>query len=117
MYMRHGPAFTDRILIHDHINRLTSGVHGDNGSIQYFIWQLGYGLFPWVGMMPAALGTWLFMQKKAEDASQRGTLYMLGLWFAVSFTLFSAMTTKFHHYIFPAVPPAAALVGLLLDAL
>jgi len=25
------------------------------------------------------------------------------------------MTTKFHHYIFPAVPPLAALVGILLD--
>jgi len=39
---------------------------------------------------------------------------LLGLWFAAAFTLFSAMTTKFHHYIFPAVPPAAVLIGLVL---
>jgi 4-amino-4-deoxy-L-arabinose transferase-like glycosyltransferase len=37
------------------------------------------------------------------------------LWFVSSFVLFSAMITKFHHYIFPAVPGAAVLVGLLLD--
>ena len=39
----------------------------------------------------------------------------MGLWFAAAFTLFSAMITKFHHYIFPAVPPAAMLIGLVLD--
>jgi 4-amino-4-deoxy-L-arabinose transferase-like glycosyltransferase len=120
MYMRHGPAFTDRILIHDHINRLTSGVHGDNGSIQYFIWQLGYGLFPLIGLAPVGLGSWL-VSTRANDhenplaRARRDTLYVLGLWFAVSFTLFSAMTTKFHHYIFPAVPPTAVLIGLVID--
>jgi 4-amino-4-deoxy-L-arabinose transferase-like glycosyltransferase len=119
MYVRHGSAFTDRILIHDHINRLTSGVHGDNGTIQYFIWQLGYGLFPIIGLVPAALGSWLVAAERVGDdpeaRARRDTLLMLGLWFATSFTLFSAMTTKFHHYIFPAVPPAAALVGLIID--
>jgi 4-amino-4-deoxy-L-arabinose transferase-like glycosyltransferase len=119
MYVRHGSAFTDRILIHDHINRLTSGVHGDNGSIQYFIWQLGYGMFPWIGFLPAGLASWLVADRVvANDAAERArrdTLILLGLWFAASFTLFSAMTTKFHHYIFPAVPPAALLIGVLLD--
>jgi 4-amino-4-deoxy-L-arabinose transferase-like glycosyltransferase len=119
MYMRHGPAFTDRILIHDHINRLTSGVHGDNGSIQYFIWQLGYGLFPLIGLAPAGLSSWLVSttagNTDALGRSRRDALYLLGLWFAVSFTLFSAMTTKFHHYIFPAVPPTAILIGLVID--
>jgi hypothetical protein len=119
MYVRHGEAFPDRILIHDHINRLTSGVHGDNGSIQYFIWQLGYGLFPWIGLAPAGLASWLVPKPHGVDTlvarARRDTLFLLGLWFAVSFTLFSAMTTKFHHYIFPAVPPTAVLIGLLID--
>ena len=70
MYVRHGAAFTDRLLIHDHINRLTSGVHGDNGSIQYFIWQLGYGVFPWIALVPAALGSWLLDPRR--HASGRG---------------------------------------------
>jgi 4-amino-4-deoxy-L-arabinose transferase-like glycosyltransferase len=120
MYVRHGSGFTDRILIHDHINRLTSGVHGDSGSIQYYIWQLGYGLFPWIGLTPAGLAAWLWTPgaRDVHDErarTQRDTLQFLGLWFAASFTLFSATTTKFHHYIFPAVPPAAVLIGLLLD--
>jgi 4-amino-4-deoxy-L-arabinose transferase-like glycosyltransferase len=121
MYIRHGNAFTDRLLVHDHLNRLTTGVHGDNGSIQYFIWQLGYGLFPWVGLAPLALGSWFVLADRAHaDPSaraQRDTLTVMGLWFAVAFTLFSAMTTKFHHYVFPAVPPCAVLIGVLLDQL
>ena len=31
------------------------------------------------------------------------------------FALFSFMGTKFHHYIFPAVPPVAMLIGVVLD--
>ena len=119
MYMRHGAAFTNRLLIHDHINRLTAGVHGDKGTIQYFISQLGYGTFPWIAFVPAALVLWSRSQvrggaeSRARDQQQ---LYLFCcLWFFASFTLFSAMTTKFHHYIFPAVIPLGILVGITLD--
>jgi 4-amino-4-deoxy-L-arabinose transferase-like glycosyltransferase len=124
MYMRHGNGFTDRLLIHDHLNRLTSGVHGDTGSIQYFVQQLGYGMFPWIALVPVALaplalsGSFLRAPADvapAEAVRKRETAIVLGLWFASAFTLYSAMITKFHHYVFPASPPAALLVGVLLD--
>src|SRR6185503_18879846 len=37
------------------------------------------------------------------------------LWFVLSFALFSMMITKFHHYVFPAVPPLAMLIAIALD--
>lgn len=198
MYIRHGPPFTDRLLIHDHINRLTAGVHGDTGSIEYFVEQLGYGLFPWIAIAPIALAAWLGLRGErggapapspappgvassasgwpaglrvakyaalaglgfgllaaifasiapvvavvagvlalhgvaialvlalwsaptrvgpARRAEPRDALVLVALWLASAFTLFSAMTTKFHHYIFPAVPPAAILAGLAVDRL
>ena len=40
---------------------------------------------------------------------------MLVMWFLFAYFLFTFMGTKFHHYIFPAVPPAAMLVGVMLD--
>ncbi len=136
MFMRHGTAFTDRLLIHDHINRVAAGVHGDTGSIQYFLWQLGYATFPWVALVPAALMGWLWMRRRTTATGTGGfapidgvdsdhlaawhrkeTMTLLALWFFAAFTLFSAMITKFHHYIFPAVPPASMMVGLLLHQL
>ena len=117
MFVRHGPGFSDRLLIHDHINRLAQGVHGDTGSVQYFLLQLGYATFPWVGLVPAAVLAWLWYQRSNETTqrTRRETVTLIGLWFFAAFTLFSAMITKFHHYIFPAVPPAMILVGILLD--
>lgn len=120
MYMRHGPPFTERLLIHDHINRLTSGVHMDEtraGSIGYFIEQLGYGLFPWIALAPIALAGWLELRADANALTRRRreVTMLVTLWLASAFTLFSAMTTKFHHYIFPAVPAGAILVGLAVE--
>ncbi|MCL2778707.1 MAG: glycosyltransferase family 39 protein [Polyangiaceae bacterium] len=40
---------------------------------------------------------------------------MLFMWFLFAFALFTFMGTKFHHYIFPAVPPVAMLIGIVLD--
>ena len=120
MFIRHGPPFTDRILIHDHINRLTAGVHGDTGSIEYFVEQMGYGMFPWIALAALALAAWLTpwrVDGSIESKRRRDVLMLVSLWLASAFTLFSAMTTKFHHYIFPVVPPAAILVGLAVDRL
>ena len=36
------------------------------------------------------------------------------MWFVFGFALFSFMGTKFHHYIVPAVPPVAMLIGIVL---
>ncbi len=39
------------------------------------------------------------------------------MWFVLAFALFTFMGTKFHHYILPAVPPAAMLLGIVLSDL
>jgi 4-amino-4-deoxy-L-arabinose transferase-like glycosyltransferase len=115
MYVRHGPAFTNRLLIHDHINRLAAGVHGDTGTVAYFLGQIGYATFPWVALLPAALLGGLFIQSRSGRDGQRDAVLLLGVWILSSFTLFSAMMTKYHHYILPAIVPAGMLIGLALD--
>jgi len=115
MYVRHGPAFTNRLLIHDHINRLASGVHGDTGTVAYFLGQLGYATFPWVALFPAALMAGSFIHSRSKRGEQRDAILLLGVWLLTSFVLFSAMMTKFHHYILPAIVPAGMLVGIGLD--
>ncbi|MBT8468828.1 MAG: glycosyltransferase family 39 protein [Deltaproteobacteria bacterium] len=112
MYVRHGSAFTNRLLIHDHINRLATGVHGDKGTIAYFVGQLGYATFPWIALIPAALLVGLWMRSRSERDARNETLLFVGMWLLSSFVLFSAMVTKFHHYILPTIVPAGILVGI-----
>lgn len=114
MYARHGPAFTNRLLIHDHINRLTRGVHGDKGTIEYFLAQIGYATFPWIALIPAALMVALWIRSKAAHDERSETVLFLEMWLLSSFVLFSAMVTKYHHYILPALVPAGILVGIAL---
>jgi 4-amino-4-deoxy-L-arabinose transferase-like glycosyltransferase len=119
MLIRHTRGFWDRFFVHDHFKRLASGVHAvDEGSFEHFIRWLGYGLFPWSALVPAALARLVARpQALAErDDRSRATLMLL-LWAAVAFTLFTLSSTKFHHYIFPVVPPLALLVGMALDDL
>ncbi|MGB8332362.1 MAG: glycosyltransferase family 39 protein [Polyangiales bacterium] len=114
MYVRHGTAFTNRLLIHDHINRLASGVHGDKGTVEYFLAQFGYATFPWIALVPAALMVALWLRSRSDrDARAEASLF-LGMWLLSSFVLFSAMVTKFHHYILPTIIPAGILIGIAL---
>ena len=119
MYARHGQPFTDRLLFHDMFKRAFTHVHdtneGDDTSFRFYVWQLGYAMFPWTGLAPAALVYWL--RHREEGKRESDASVFLVMWFIFAFALFSLMLTKFHHYILPAVPPAAMLIGILLDGM
>ena len=118
MYMRHGAPFTDRLLFHDMYKRAFVHVHdtntGDDVSFRYYVWQLGYGLFPWVGFGAAGLLWWLRYRSEIDDA-QSEVMAFMALWFTVAFAMFTITLTKFHHYALPTVPPIAAVTGVMLD--
>lgn len=107
-----GLTFTQRFWQHDNFNRVGSGVHGDRGGLGYYTEQLAYGMFPWAAMIPFAVGHAIRRSQDVESPVRaRATLFVLiwGLWV---FTFFTMSQTKFHHYIFPAVPAFAILVAL-----
>jgi 4-amino-4-deoxy-L-arabinose transferase-like glycosyltransferase len=119
MYVRHGPPFTDRLIFHDMFNRAFHHVHdtneGDDTSFRFYVWQLGYALFPWTALAPLGLTWWLRRGTSEKDGERADTCILFALWFVFAFALFSFMGTKFHHYIFPAVPAVAMLIGVVLD--
>ena len=121
MWTRHGWPFVDRLIFHDMYKRAFDHVHDTNKSedvsFRYYVWQLGYATFPWVAWVPAALAR----AQRDDDGgdehrARRGTIALLAVWFIVGFALFSYMQTKFHHYIFPAVPALGLLAGLTAHA-
>jgi 4-amino-4-deoxy-L-arabinose transferase-like glycosyltransferase len=119
MYVRHGPPFTDRLIFHDMFNRAFHHVHdtneGDDTSIRFYLWQLGYALFPWTGLAPLGLMWWMRGSDAPDQRRRADTGILFFVWFLFAFALFTYMGTKFHHYILPAVPPLAMLIGMVLD--
>jgi len=113
-----GHTFAYRFWVHDHLRRLATGVHTTTpgGSFDYFLEQLGYGTFPWVAALPGALSE-LFAAKPRSRSPRDGLALLCGLWALSVYVLMSLSATKYHHYIFPAVPPLAVLAGLFLDRL
>ena len=118
MYVRHGSQFSDELIFHDLVNRAFSHVHdtneGDDTAFRFYVWQLGYALFPWSGLAPLGLIYGLRRSETAGGGRAEASILLL-MWFIFAFALFSFMGTKFHHYIFPAVPPIGMLIGIALD--
>jgi 4-amino-4-deoxy-L-arabinose transferase-like glycosyltransferase len=122
-YIRHGSPFTDELLFHDMFNRAFDHVHdtnaGDDTSIRFYLWQLGYALFPWTGIAPIALFGWMKRATGRTDAERRkyDVAVLLFAWAIIAFALFTFMGTKFHHYILPMAAPVAMLIGIWIDDL
>lgn len=121
-YARHGAPFFERLFLHDMVNRAFGHVHDTNAGVdtgfRYYVWQLGYGLFPWGGV--AAAGALFCIGKSSRhgvDARFVSATQLFVAWMLACFGLFSIAGTKFHHYILPLVPAAAVLGGVLLDEL
>lgn len=137
----HHPAWVNRFIYHDHINRLFKGVHStDDGAFEYFFQWVGYGLYPLIALVPLALTLALrSSQTSASEPSadtaddqalshnqdqdhtkgqtketERSLMMLLALWAIVGFTLFSKSSTKFHHYIFPVLPALTIMIGVAL---
>ena len=111
-----GKTFFQRFWIHDHFNRLGAGVHGSRGVFTFFIEQLGFGMFPWSALIPFAVID-SFKLKMSELDREKKALLIFVIWAVGTFVLFQLSVTKFHHYIFPAIPAIAVLVAYYLDRL
>ena len=71
MLIRHGGAFWNELFGDNHWRRMVIGRHGDRGTFEYFVRELGYGLLPWIALVPAALG-WAVLREPSAAAAVRG---------------------------------------------
>ncbi len=113
-----GKQFWWRFLIQDHLNRLAVGVHTTTpgGTFTYFIEQGGYAIFPWVGLLPGALAVISRLRFRSINKADH-LMVIAAIWAIFSFFLVAISATKFHHYIFPALPGLAILVAAFIDQL
>lgn len=114
MFAKHGNAFYNRFLVHDHFNRLGAGVHQiDTGTFEHFIKWLSIGSFPWIAFVPLLVWGIARMRLRNTEPGERAKLFLY-IWSFFAYCLFTLSATKFHHYIFPAVPPFILLVAIHL---
>lgn len=128
MLIRHGLPFWDELYGDNHWRRLVLGRHGDRGTFEYFLRELGYAALPWIALAPAAVAVLVSRlapsAKKIADSAEaaptdrRREIYWLGaIWFVAAYGLVSLSMTKFHHYILPSLPGLAIVIGCFLDDL
>ena len=115
MLIRHGMPFWDELFGDNHWRRMVIGRHGDRGTFEYFLRELGYGMWPWVALAPAALG-WAVLRRPvpatatatdlAAESGKQQVIWLGAIWFVSAYALVSLSMTKFHHYVLPAHPGA-----------
>jgi 4-amino-4-deoxy-L-arabinose transferase-like glycosyltransferase len=121
MLIRHGPAFWSELFGDNHWRRMVIGRHGDRGTFEYFVRELGYGLWPWIAFAPGALA-WAVMRRSgppsdAAAARKQGVLLLGAIWAVSGYAVVSLSMTKFHHYVLPAIPGFAIVIGAFIDDL
>src|SRR5438445_9897925 len=86
MLIRHGMGFWNEFIGDNYVHR-AGGRHGDRGTFEYYVQYIGYGMFPWSGIV--TLGT-LLSFRRLREASQRGLLIGFAVtWMLVEFTVMS----------------------------
>ena len=122
MLIRHGRPFWDELYGDNHWRRLVVGRHGDRGTFEYFVRELGYAVLPWIAIAPAALAAAVMRRVRrvnamfdAAEIRRQGIFWFGAIWFVCGYALVSMSVTKFHHYILPAIPGLAIAIGCFLD--
>jgi 4-amino-4-deoxy-L-arabinose transferase-like glycosyltransferase len=113
MYLKEGPAFTREYFGQHLINRAAVGVFGERGTFEFYLSQIGYGMWIWAAVLPLAFA-WVMLTLRQSTREGRVRL-LVAIWAITSVAFFALVQTKFHHYILPAVPALALLVAFFLD--
>jgi 4-amino-4-deoxy-L-arabinose transferase-like glycosyltransferase len=115
MLILHGKPFWDELYGDNHWRRLVVGRHGDRGTFEYFLRELGYAVLPWIALAPAALA--YAAMRPVRAVRRQGIFWFGAIWFVWAYALVSLSVTKFHHYILPALPGLGIAIGCFLDDL
>jgi 4-amino-4-deoxy-L-arabinose transferase-like glycosyltransferase len=117
MAIEHGRAFTDFALGHEIVERMLSeeSFEPTRGFFYYFkVWPGDAA--PWSALFVAAVG-WFAWRWRSLTPAARPPIIFAAAWFICVFLLFSLSRSKVTHYVLPAYPAAALLIGMFVDRL
>lgn len=112
MEQRH-PGFSQFFFIREHFQRFSTDVHERQGPPYYFLFTYALGLLPW--LLPLVLAVRPIWGGRKDRWRYQTDPLFFALWTGFVVAFFSFSHSKLVTYIFPAFPPAAALLGLWLS--
>lgn len=115
MIVEHGRAFVDFAIGHEIVNRVMSEREFApmRGFLYYFkVWPGDAA--PWSILFIAALG-WTTRRWRELRTDDRRAIGLALTWFLGVFFIFSLSRSKVAHYVLPAYPAAALLIGVFID--
>jgi hypothetical protein len=118
-----GERFVHEWIVQNNLQRFATGEQDHAvGSFVFYARTMGLAAFPWAAALPLSLwyGIRSFRRRKDQEAGRQSAadLHRFAmLWFVLSFWLLTYAATKYYHYLLPALPPFALVVGLWLDRL
>jgi 4-amino-4-deoxy-L-arabinose transferase-like glycosyltransferase len=114
MHLRYPPGadsagFTRSFFIGQHLTRATTEVYGNRHLPGFLLACLIGGSLPWSSFLPGALA---WARRKFQGRSQTRSLLLLSVFWATAVVgAFSMSSSQMVHYVLPAVPALAILVG------
>jgi 4-amino-4-deoxy-L-arabinose transferase-like glycosyltransferase len=113
IYILDGPPWLEEYVGVHLLGRTFLGTYGDRGTFAYYFQEMGYGMWPWVCLVPAALAAFMLAGRpRTRDDKLRALFFV---WAVTGFAFFAFVRTKFHHYLLPTVPAFATIVAVWLD--
>jgi len=129
MWIYRGAKWFQELIIVNNIARFSSGEQEQAvGTFVFYVYTLGIAALPWSAVAPLALWDAIRSFKPQPfGSSDPERLRRLEpsvelrrfalVWFLVTFGVISYSVTKYYHYLLPALPPLAVLVGIWLAGL
>jgi 4-amino-4-deoxy-L-arabinose transferase-like glycosyltransferase len=117
MAAAHGRGFVDFALDHEIVERaVAEASFAPTRSFLYYFKVWPGDAAPWSALFVAA-AIWTAARWRTVDNSTRKPIVFALAWFLCVFLLFSFARSKVTHYVLPAYPAAALLIGVFVDRL
>jgi 4-amino-4-deoxy-L-arabinose transferase-like glycosyltransferase len=115
MIVQHGRGFVDFAIGHEMVARvLSEESFAPERGWTYYLKVFPGDAAPWSLLFVAAVA-WAALRWRALDARTRQAIVFGGTWFGTVIVVFTLSQSKLPHYILPAYPAAALMIGVFVE--
>jgi 4-amino-4-deoxy-L-arabinose transferase-like glycosyltransferase len=113
MSREHGWPFWNEFIFYHHLGRAAGTIDKPSHSFEFYLRQVGFGLFPWSAFLLPALWQVAMRASVHRSIAERRNFFVL-LCAVMPYLFFTLAGTKFAHYVFPVLPFVAVLLAATL---